>query len=208
MKTKIFIAGCVILAIGLAAFARAVTAPSREAGDCLAQLNGVRVGKTTEAELLSKPFFQNSPRRCSNDMCFYNLFASNEWPAKLHLAPSTDIGIIVQVQDGVVFHLWVYGMIQFKDSTASLTLDQMSSASCSLKPCIHRDFLDKTRYRPRTMSSVKVTFDGTSDIPDQMSTAVNVSCLYRLRGCSSVEELLPLAGRLANSEGSGSSSAK
>jgi len=201
MKKKIFIAGCVIIAIGVAAFARAVTGPGREAQAFLTQLNGVRVGKTTEGELLSRPFFQNSPRRCSNDICFYNLFANNEWPARLHLAPSTSIGITVQVQDGMVFHVWVYGMIQFKDSTPSMTLDQMSSPSCRLKPCIHRDFLDKTRYRPRTMSGVKVTFDGTSDIPDQMSTAVNVSCLYRLRGCSSIEELLPLAGRLANTAG-------
>src|SRR5205807_4030279 len=147
MKKKNLIAGCAIIAIGIAAFARAVTAPGREARDCLAQLNGVRVGKTTEAELLSRSFFQNSARHCSNNVCSYSLFAINEWPAKLRLAPSTEIGAIVQVQDGVVFHVWIFGVIFFKDSTASITLDQIASASsCGSKPCIKREYRSKERY--------------------------------------------------------------
>jgi hypothetical protein len=200
MTKKILIIGCLVIVLGLGAFAWAVAAPRRQALDCLTQLKGVRVSRTTEADLLSRPFFQKSARLCTNNVCSYSLFATNTWLSLVHLAPATEIGVIVQVKDGLVFHVWVFGNIFFKDSISSVTLDQVpAGSSCGPRPCVTRDYRTKDRYSSHSISAVKVTFDENSDVSDQLSTGVNVSCLSRLRGCSSADELLPLAGRLGGS---------
>jgi hypothetical protein len=199
MKKNLLIAISLTIVAGIVFLARMVAAPSKEASSFLSQLDGVTAGKTTEAELLAKPAFQNLPRRCNNSECSYDFHAENLWLSRLHLAASAEIVIQVTVQDGLVVHVRSYGAIVDKKSMSLVAVIQdPSRKGCGANPCIRRASKPPQRYNRFSFSSVTIEFNGDSNLRNQVSQAFNPSCLSRWLGCRNVDELIPLIDHLQN----------
>jgi hypothetical protein len=149
------------------------------------------VGKTTEAELLSRGAFQTVDRHCIQALCIYHTERVNGllWP--LHLAPFTFFGTAVSVRDGMVVEVAVF--INRKGLTP-ISFDQKASlpAECTSNPCV------KPLMPPnKKLASIRINFNNESDFRNRMPEAMQTACLSRLHGCATLDELIPL-GRSLN----------
>ena len=80
--------GMILVAAGI--FIRyEIVAPARAAARDLEAINGIKVGKTTEAELLGRSAFQSMDRRCFQAECGYHTERMNTFLNLLGLAPLT-----------------------------------------------------------------------------------------------------------------------
>jgi hypothetical protein len=165
----------------------AIMAPAKAAARDLEAINGITVGKMTEAELLGRSAFQTADRRCIEADCFYHTERTNNVLWRMHLAPSTFFGTIVWVRNGMVAEVAVFIN---REGLTPLALDQKTSlpAECASNPCVKR--LAPPNKKP---VSIRVIFNNESDFRNRMPEALQTACLSRLRGCSSYAELMPLA---------------
>jgi len=167
----------------------AVRAPAQSAERCLAAINGLTVGKTTEAELLTRDEFQTIERRCFQGYCSYLLDARNTLLSKLHLAPRTSFWAMVSVRDGMVIGVTV--SVTRADLTP-VTLVQMAKMPswCTGSPCV------KPVPPNRMVPGISVMISNEAPIRNRLQDAVNSACLSRMRGCSSYAELMPITKQL------------
>src|SRR6476619_7258598 len=86
----------------------AILAPAYAAARDLQAINGIAVGKMTEAELLGRKPFQIIDRRCIEADCIYHTERTNGFLKLLHLAPSTFFGTAVWVRNGMVVQVDVF----------------------------------------------------------------------------------------------------
>src|SRR5438874_11504716 len=95
-----------IIVLGLAAsgiFIRyEIVSPARTAARDLVAINGLTVGKTTEAELLARSVFQTADQKCYGPMCLYHMETENVLLNRMHLAPRSFFSAIVMVHEGMV----------------------------------------------------------------------------------------------------------
>ena len=162
-----------------------IAAPAKAAAHNLEAINGIIVGKTTEAELLGRSAFQTIDRQCHEGACLYHMHAQNTFLNSLHLAPRTLMSTVVNVNNGMVTGVYVLTM---KWGLPPISLQQVEKlpAECNSNPCVKR------RVPPnKVLASINVIFNGDSELRNQMPESVNPECLSRLHGCNTYAELLP-----------------
>jgi len=185
---KYLVPTIVIFLVAAGIFVRyEIVAPARAAARDLEAINGITVGKTTEAELLGRPAFQKMDRRCFQAECGYHTERMNTFLSSLGLAPRTFFGTAVMVRDGIVTQVSVF---MSNGTRPPLTLSQKIPlpAGCASSPCV------KPAIPPtKVLVSIMVVFNNESEFRNRMPEAIQTACLSRLHGCSSYDELMPLA---------------
>jgi hypothetical protein len=164
-----------------------IVAPARAAALDLEAINGLTVGKTTEAELLGRSAFQKMAEQCVQGDCVYYTGRTNEFLRRLGLAPRTFMGTLVRVREGMVTQVTVY---MNSGTLPGLSISQKAElpAGCVSSPCVKPAILPT-----RVIASVMVVFNNESEFRNRMPEAIQTACLSRLHGCSTYEELMPLA---------------
>jgi hypothetical protein len=168
----------------------AIVAPARAAARDLEAINGITVGKTTEAELLGRSAFQKMDVQCSMGSCFYYTVRANLFLRKLGLAPPVFLGTRVVVRDGLVTEVSVY----ISNSTRvplSLSQKMPLPAGCSSSPCVKPAILPT-----KALVGIMVVFNNESEFRNRMPEAMQTACLSRIHGCATYDELTPLAREL------------
>jgi hypothetical protein len=168
----------------------AVAAPARDAARNLAAINGLTVGQTTEAELLTRKEFQTMERTCFQADCFYRVETRNTFLSGLHLAPATRMSTAVAVRNGLVTGVLVFTL---RDGLTAVSLRQVSEmpAGCNSSPCVKRMVPPN-----KVLVGIAILFSSDSNIRNQMPEAVNGECFSRLFGCNTYAELLPITKNL------------
>jgi len=164
-----------------------IVGPARAAARDLEAINGITVGKTTEAELLGRPAFQKMDLKCFSGECIYHTQRTNDFLRMLGLAPHTFLGTMVMVRDGLVTQVSVF---MSNGARPPLTLSQEMSLppECASSPCVK-----PARVPNMVLVNMMVLFNNESEFRNRMPEAIQTACLSRLHGCSSYEELMPLA---------------
>jgi hypothetical protein len=164
-----------------------IVAPARAAARDLEAINGITVGKTTEAELLGRPAFQKMDRRCFQAECDYHTERMNTFLSSLRLAPPAFFSTMVMVHDGLVTQVAV---VISNGTRPPIALSQKMPlpAGCASSPCV-KQFVLPTKV----MVNILVVFNNESEFKNRMPEAVQTACLSRLHGCSTYDELTPLA---------------
>jgi hypothetical protein len=178
-----------LVAIGI--FIRyAIIAPSRAAARDLEAINGITVEKTTEAELLGREPFQKMDVQCSLGYCFYYTVRANHFLRKLGLAPPVFFGTRVEVRDGLVTEVSAY-ISNGTRPPLSFSQKMPLPAGCASSPCVKPAILPT-----KVLVSIMVVFNNESEFRNRMPEAVQTACLSRLHGCSTYQEITPLAKSL------------
>jgi hypothetical protein len=164
-----------------------IIAPARAAADDLEAINKITVGKTTEAELLGRSAFQKMGLQCSMGFCFYYTGRANHFLRKLGLAPPTFFGTRVVVRDGLVTEVSVY-ISNGTRVPLSLSQKMPLPEGCSSNPCVKPAILPT-----KALVSIMILFNNESEFRNRMPEAIQTACLSRMHGCSSYDELMPLA---------------
>jgi hypothetical protein len=167
-----------------------IVSPARALALDLQAINGITVGKTSEAELLGRPAFQTIDRRCFGANCDYHVERSNSFLSRLHLAPHIFVGTDVGVRDGMVTRVSVF-LARQGLTPVVISQNEKLPAGCASSPCV------KSVTTPAKIRfNFVVTFDNESELRNRMPEMLNPACLSRLRGCNGYSELLPLANEL------------
>lgn len=164
-----------------------IVGPARAAARDLEAINGITVGKTTEAELLGRPAFQKMDVQCSMGFCVYYTGRANHFLRTLGLAPRVFFGTRVGVRDGLVTEVSVYIS---NGTRVPLALSQKMPlpAECASSPCV-KQFILPTK----ALVNIAVLINNESEFRNRMPEAIQTACLSRMHGCSSYDELMPLA---------------
>jgi hypothetical protein len=179
----------ILVAVGI--FIRyEIVAPARAAARDLEAINGITVGKTTEAELLGRPAFQKMDLQCFSGQCIYHTQRANHFLGMLGLAPRTLVNTIVMVHDGMVTQVSVF-MSNGTRPPLFFSQKMLLPAGCASSPCV------KPAIPPtKILASIMVAFNNESEFRNRMPEAVQTACLSRLHGCSTYQEITPLAKSL------------
>jgi hypothetical protein len=112
---------------------------------------------------------------------------TNNFLKLLHLAPLTFFGTAVWVRDGMVVQVDVFVN---REGLTPISLSQKRAlpAECVSNPCVKHLVLPNKK-----LVKIQVLFTDESEFRNRMPEALQTACLSRLRGCSSYEELMPLA---------------
>ena len=177
----------IALVAALILIAYIIAAPARAAARDLEAINGIAVGKMTEAELLGRSAFQTIDRHCAEANCIYHMERTNNFLRGLHLAPSIFFGAAVWVRNGMVVQVDVFVN---REGLTPIRLSQKSAlpAECASNPCVKPFVLPNKK-----LVKIDILFNNESDFRNRMPEALQTACLSRLHGCSSFEELIPLA---------------
>ena len=184
---KKYIIPLIILSIaGAGIFIRyIIVSPARALACDLEAINGLTVGQTTEAELLGRSAFQTLDRSCLGANCQYHVVRTNNFLSRLHLAPSTFFGTTVWVRDGMVTNVSVFvGQPGLKPLSIAQTMKL--PAECASNPCVKQSTLPK-------IAGISILFNNESEFRHRMPEAAQSACLSRLHGCTTYDELMPLA---------------
>ena len=186
MKKYVVLTVVITLVAASILIAYAIVAPARAAARDLEAINGITVGKMTEAELLGRSAFQKLDRHCAEADCIYHTERANSFLRLLHLAPSTFFGTAVWVRNGMVVQVDVFVS---QEGLTPIRLNQKSAlpAECASNPCVKHFVLPNKK-----LVKIDILFNSESDFRNRMPEALQTACLSRMRGCSSYEELMPL----------------
>jgi len=155
-----------------------IVSPARALALDLQAINGITVGKTSEAELLGHPAFQTIDRRCFGANCDYHVERSNSFLSRLHLAPHIFVGTDVGVRDGMVTRVSVF-LARQGLTPVVISQNEKLPAGCASSPCV------KSVTTPAKIRfNFVVTFDKESELRNRMPEMLNPACLSRLRGCN------------------------
>jgi len=164
-----------------------IIAPARAAARDLEAINGITVGKMTEAELLGRSAFQTVVRYCAEADCIYHTERTNNFLKLLHLAPLTFFGTAVWVRNGMVVQVDVF--INREGLTPiALRHTRALPAECVSNPCVKQFVLPNKK-----LAKIQVMFTDESEFRNRMPEALQTACLSRMHGCSTYNELMPLA---------------
>jgi hypothetical protein len=165
----------------------AILAPAYAAARDLQAINGITVGKMTEAELLGRSAFQTVDRHCAEADCIYHTERMNSFLRGLHLAPSTFFGTAVWVRNGMVVQVDVFVN---REGLTPIFLRQTRAlpAGCVSNPCVKPFVLPNKK-----LAKIQIMFTDESEFRNRMPEALQTACLSRMHGCSTNDELMPLA---------------
>jgi hypothetical protein len=167
-----------------------IVSPARAAARDLDAINGIIVGKTTEAELLGRPAFQKMSLTCSMGSCFYYTTRANHLLRTLGLAPTIFFGTRVAVYNGLVTEVSVY-VSNGTRPPLSLSQKMPLPEGCSSNVCVKPAILPT-----KTLAGMMVLFNNESEFRNRMPETIQTACLSRLHGCPTYDELTPLAREL------------
>ena len=185
---KYIVPSVVFIVIAAGIFVRyEIVGPARAAARDLQAINGITVGKTTEAELLGRAPFQKMGVQCSMGYCFYYTGRANYFLRKLGLAPPVFLGTRVVVRDGLVTEVSVY-ISNGTRVPLSLSQKMPLPEGCSSNPCVKPAILPT-----KALVSIMILFNNESEFRNRMPEAIQTACLARLHGCSTYDEIMPLA---------------
>ena len=185
---KYIVPTVILVLVSIAIFIRyEIVAPARAAARDLEAINGITVGKTTEAELLGRPAFQKMDLHCLSGECVYYTVRANQFLSKLGLAPRTFLGTIVNVRGGMVTQVSAY-MSNGTRPPLSFSQKMPLPAGCASSPCV-KPMIPPTKV----LVSIMVVFNNESEFRNRMPEAIQPACLSRLHGCRTYNELAPLA---------------
>ena len=185
---KYIVPSIVLVLVAAGIFIRyEIVSPARAAARDLEAINGLTVGKTTEAELLGRSAFQKMDRQCFQADCLYHTERTNRLLSTLRLAPFTFFGTRVTVRDGMLTQVSVF-MANRSLPALSLTQKVALPAECASSPCVKRAILPS-----KAVVGVMVLFNNESELRNRMMEAAQPACLSRLHGCSTYDELMPLS---------------
>jgi hypothetical protein len=188
---KYIVPSIILILVAAGIFIRyEIIAPARAAARDLEAINGITVGKTTEAELLGRAPFQKMGVQCSMGSCFYYTGRANHFLSRLGLAPPVFFGTRIVVRDGLVTEVSVY----ISNSTrVPLSLSQKMPLpdGCTSNPCVKPAILPT-----KTIASIMVTFNNQSELRNRMPETIQTACLSRLHGCPTYDELTAFAREL------------
>jgi hypothetical protein len=136
-------------------------APARAAALNLEAINGITVGQTSEAELLSRSAFQKIDRQCFEAECFYHMETENKFLSVLHLAPKMQMSTAVSVRDGMVTSVLVVA-IRWGLPPISLRQVLKMPPECSSDPCARR-----MAPPNKVLASISIVFTKDSVIRNQ-----------------------------------------
>ena len=190
MKKYIVPTVVLILAAALIFIRYEIVSPAHAAARDLEAINGITVGKTTEAELLGRSAFQTMDRRCFGAECGYHTQRVNTFLSSLSLAPRTFFGTTVMVRDGMVTQVSVF-IANRARPPLSLSQKMPLPAGCASSPCVKPAILPT-----KALVSIMVLFNNESDFRNRMPEAIQTACLSRLHGCTTYGELTPFAREL------------
>jgi hypothetical protein len=178
----------VIAVIAAGIFVRyLIVSPARALALDLQAINGITVGKTSEAELLGRPAFQTMDRRCFGANCDYHLERSNSFLSRLHLAPHMFVGTDVGVRDGMVTRVSVF-LARQGLTPVVISQNEKLPVGCASSPCV------KSVTTPAKIRfNFIITFSSESDLRNHTPALLNSACLSRLRGCNGYAELIPMS---------------
>ena len=128
--------------------------------------------------------------QCSLGFCFYYTLRANHFLRKLGLAPRAFFGTRIVVHDGLVTEVSVY-ISNGTRVPLSLSQKMPLPEGCSSNPCVKPAILPT-----KALVSIMVVFNNESDFRNRMPEAIQTACLSRMHGCSTYEELTPLAREL------------
>ena len=167
-----------------------ILAPARAAARDLIAINGLTVGRTTEAELLGRSAFQTADLKCIEGVCIYSTVRENKFLNVFHLAPRTLLSTTVMVRDGIVIQVYVF---MTRKGLPSLTVAQTMKLpiGCTASPCVKHP-LPSDRWQ----RDISILFNNESELRNRMLQMLEVACLSRIRGCSTYSELMPMAKEL------------
>lgn len=185
---KYIVPSIILILVAAGIFIRyEIVAPARAAARDLEAINGLTVGKTTEAELLGRNAFQKMDRQCFQADCMYHTQRTNRLLSALHLAPFTFFNTRVAVRGGMLTQVTVF-MANRRLPALSLTQKVALPIECSSSPCVKRAVLPT-----KAVVGVMVLFNNESELRNRMMEAAQPACLSRLHGCSTYDELMPLS---------------
>jgi hypothetical protein len=188
---KYIVPSIILILVAAGIFIRyEIVAPARAAARDLEAINGITVGKTTEAELLGRSAFQKMGLQCSMGSCFYYTVRANHFLRNLGLAPNTFFGTRVGVRDGLVTQVSVY-ISNGKRPPLSLSQRMPLPDGCTSNPCVKPAILPT-----KTIASIMVTFNNQSELRNRMPETIQTACLSRLHGCLTYDELTAFAREL------------
>ena len=164
-----------------------IVAPARAAARDLAAINGITVGKTTEAELLGRPAFQKMDLQCLSGECIYYTVRANQFLSELGLAPHAFLGTIVTVHEGMVTQVSVY-MSNSRRPPLTFSQKMPLPPGCASSPCV-KPMIPPTKV----LAGIMVVFNNESEFRNRMPEAIQTACLSRMHGCTTYDELAPLA---------------
>lgn len=164
----------------------AIAAPARAAARDLEAINGITVGKMTEAELLGRSAFQAVDRHCIEADCVYHTERTNNLLKLLHLAPFTFFTTAVWVRNGMVVQVDVFVN---REGLTPISLSQKRAlpAECVSNPCAKQ-----LRLPSKKLVKIQIVFTDESEFRNRMPEALQTACLSRMHGCSTYNELMPL----------------
>jgi hypothetical protein len=186
---KYLIPAILLLLIGSAIYIRhQILAPARATARDLEALNGLTVGKTTEAELLSRAAFQTAELNCFGEVCMYRTQRENKLLGVLHLAAPTSLSTTVAVRKGLVTQVDVF---EARKGLMPLAISQTMAipAGCA-SPCVNK------RFPATKFWGVSLMVSPESEFRNRWPQMFDAQCLSRFRGCNSYSELMPLAKEL------------
>jgi hypothetical protein len=185
---KYIVPSIILILVAAGIFIRyEIVGPARAAARDLEAINGITVGKTTEAELLGRAPFQKMGVQCSMGYCFYYTGRANHFLRKLGLAPPVFFGTRVVVRDGLVTEVSVY-ISNGTRVPLSLSQKMPLPEGCSSNPCVKPAILPT-----KALVSIMILFNNESEFRNRMPEAIQTACLARLHGCSTYDELMPLS---------------
>jgi hypothetical protein len=175
-------------AITIGALLIVVSTPSIRGHRFMNELGQVMVGQTTDSDLLNRPYFRDAVKKCVDNKCSYAVWIDNHSLATLHLAPLSQIIASVNLENGVVAEVLIYGIVvRHNNAEIWITWQQMVHApGCEQSPC--------ARFRRRNDSgsdlwAATLIYGGPGN---HLGNAINVNCLSRIGGCKDAAEFMPL----------------
>jgi hypothetical protein len=188
MKKYLIPAIILVLIAGAICIRRQVLAPGRAAARDLEALNGLTVGKTTEAELLSRAAFQTEELNCFGEVCMYRTLRENKLLSALHLAAPASLTTTVTVRNGIVTHVNVNVS---RAGLIPLSVSQTSNLPVGcVSPCVNKKF-PATKFW-----GVNFLLGPESELRNRWPQVFDARCLSRIHGCNSYGELIPLSNQL------------
>ena len=164
-----------------------IVAPARAAARDLEAINGITVGKTTEAELLGRAAVpEDGQTVLSGGIAVTTRRGRITFLSTLGLAPRTFFGTAVMVRDGLVTRVSVY-ITNGTRPPLALSQNMSLPAECNSNPCVKPIVLPT-----KALVNIAVLFNNESEFRNRMPEAVQTACLSRMHGCSTYDELMPL----------------
>lgn len=162
--------------------------PSMRGRKCLNELTHVMVGQTTDSDLLKNPYFRNAVRECVDNKCSYAVRIDNHILVKLHLAPLSQLIASVNLENGIVSEVLIYGtVIRHNNAETWITWQQIAHApDCEQAPCVK--FRRRNEKGPALWAATLI-YGGPGN---HLGNAINVNCLSRIGGCKDAAEFMPL----------------